>query len=152
MLMSSSISSDGSRGTAAYGSSTARALKTRLTAMATPMQSGRAALGSSKPVAQPRRAALSQANGKGRGRPASALPLDAAQAALALDAAHTAISHAVASGPAVPDLALEMVVPQCARQVCGDVLYRSTLDAELRREVKELTTPGGLAIVTAVLT
>ena len=53
---------------------------------------------------------------------------------------------------AVGDVSLEMVVPQCARQACGDALYRSTLDAELRREVKELTTPGGLAILGVLAT
>jgi len=62
-------------------------------------------------------------------------------------ASHTHNAYNLATG----DLSFEMVVPQCARQACGDQIYRSTLDAELRKEVKELTTPGGLAILSLIL-
>ena len=46
-------------------------------------------------------------------------------------ASHTHNAYNLATG----DLSFEMVVPQCARQACGDQIYRSTLDAELRKEV-----------------
>jgi len=49
------------------------------------------------------------------------------------------------------DLAVGVGLP-CTVQNCGDAIYRSTLDAELRREITPLLTPAGGAILAALAT
>ena len=51
----------------------------------------------------------------------------------------------------VGDLAVGVGLP-CTVQNCGDAIYRSTLDAELRREIAPLLTPAGGAILGTLAT
>ena len=50
---------------------------------------------------------------------------------------------------AIGDVAVGVGLP-CTVQNCGDAIYRSTLDAELRREIAPLVTPVGGAILGAL--
>jgi len=79
----------------------------------------------------------------GRGRRARAT------APRAIDAAHADAAREVAR--AIGDVAVGVGLP-CAVQNCGDAIYRSTLDAELRREIAPLLTPAGATILAVAAT
>ena len=52
---------------------------------------------------------------------------------------------------ALGDVAVGVGLP-CTVQNCGDAIYRSTLDAELRREIAPLLTPAGATILAVAAT
>jgi hypothetical protein len=57
--------------------------------------------------------------------------------------AHHALNH-------ISDIATGVGLP-CTVQNCGDMIYRSTLDPELRRELKPLFTTQGAVILSTLL-
>ena len=79
----------------------------------------------------------------GRGRRARAT------APRAIDPAHADAAREVAR--AIGDVAVGVGLP-CTVQNCGDAIYRSTLDAELRREIAPLLTPAGATILAIAAT
>jgi serine/threonine protein kinase len=67
----------------------------------------------------------------------------------AIDPAHADAAREVHR--ALGDVAVGVGLP-CTVQNCGDAIYRSTLDAELRREIAPLLTPVGATILAVAAT